>query len=147
MWQRFTERAKRAVFFAQEEAKNQGESFVSPEHLLLGILWEKDNVATQILRHLNADADTIRDQVRKHIATGNPPGDPNDMQLTARCKRVIDLAYDEAMQLGNHYIGTEHLLLGLLREATNADGHVLNQFGIDLAKARSIVCLLQDREL
>src|SRR4051794_20888388 len=97
MWQRFTERARRIVFFAQEEAARLGENYVGTEHFLLGLLREDDNTAARILHRLGVSLDQIRAQIEKQVTTG-PGNVGQDMQLTPRGKRVIDLAYEEARQ-------------------------------------------------
>lgn len=135
MWWRFTERARRVVFFAQEEAIRLGENYVSTEHLLLGLVRETDTVAAGILARLGVPPGSIRAEVEKQVT----PGDGRtgqDLQLTPRAKRVIDLAYDEARQLENNYIGTEHLLLGLIRESDGLGGRVLQKLGVDLERTR-----------
>jgi hypothetical protein len=116
MWQRFTERARRVVFFAQEEATRFGRNKVDTGHLLLGLVRENDNVAARILeRRLGISLSSIRQETEKQLTRGDAvPG--QDMQLTPRAKRMIDLAYEEARNLSNNYIGTEHLLLGLILE-------------------------------
>ncbi len=145
MWQRFTERARSTVFFAQEEATRFGESYVSTEHLLLGLVRENDNVATRILDKIGVSPDRIRSEIEQVATRGNGPIG-QDKQLTPRAKRVIDLAYDEARQLSNNYIGTEHLLLGLIREREGLAGRVLTKLGVDLEWARREVMEFQDRE-
>src|SRR5207244_2716842 len=142
MWQRFTERARRIVFFAQEEAGRWGENYVGTEHLLLGMLREPDAVSGRILVGLGFDLDHIREVCESQLN----PGDGNlgkDMQLTPRAKMVIDLAYDEARQLDNNYIGTEHLLLGLIREGEGLAGQVLAQVGVELEPVREALKELQ----
>src|ERR671926_180581 len=124
MWQRFTERARRVVFFAQEEAARLGENYVGTEHLLLGLVRESDSVAARILDRLGVPLGRIRADIERQVTRGH--GNlGQDMQLTPRAKRVIDLAYEEARQLNNNYIGTEHLLLGLVRESDGIAGRVL----------------------
>src|SRR6266404_3306886 len=145
MWQRFTERARRVVFFAQEEAGRLGENYVSTEHLLLGLLRENDSVAARILDRLGVPLGRIRSDIERQVTRGH--GNlGQDMQLTPRAKRVIDLAYDEARNLNNNYIGTEHLLLGLIREGDGLAGRVLAKLGVELEKARREVMALQDTE-
>src|SRR5579872_5856839 len=135
MWQRFTERARRVVFFAQEEAMRLGDQYVSTEHLLLGLIRENDSVAAQVLDRLGVSLGRIRSEIERQVTQGDRrPG--SDMQLTPRAKRVIDLAYDEARQLNNNYIGTEHLLLGLIREGEGLAGRVLAKLGVDLERTR-----------
>src|SRR5438034_5959660 len=104
MWQRFTERARRVVFFAQEEAGRLGENYVSTEHLLLGLIREDDSVAAKILADMQISFGRIRAEIEKQIKRGDGRLG-QDMQLTPRAKRVIDLAYDEARQFDNNYIG------------------------------------------
>jgi ATP-dependent Clp protease ATP-binding subunit ClpC len=145
VWQRFTERARRVVFFAQEEAGRLGENYVSTEHLLLGLVRENDSVAARILDRLGVSLGRIRSEIERQVAKGDGRLG-QDMQLTPRAKRVIDLAYDEARQLNNNYIGTEHLLLGLIREGEGLAGRVLNKLGVDLERTRREVMLLQDSE-
>src|SRR5512136_1147950 len=143
MWQRFTERARRVVFFAQEEAGRLGENYVSTEHLLLGLVRENDSVAARILDRLGVSLGRIRSEIERQVARGDGQLG-REMQLTPRAKRVIDLAYDEARQLNNNYIGTEHLLLGLVREGEGLAGRVLTKLGVDLERARREVMVLQD---
>jgi len=145
VWQRFTERARRVVFFAQEEAGRLGENYVSTEHLLLGLVRESDSVAARILETLGVSASRVRTEIERQVTKGDGRTGP-DMQLTPRAKRVIDLAYDEARQLNNNYIGTEHLLLGLIRENDGLAGRVLAKFGVDLDRTRREVRRLQDQE-
>ena len=133
------------VFFAQEEAGRLGENYVSTEHLLLGLVRENDSVAARILDRLGISLGRIRSEIERQVARGDGRLG-QDMQLTPRAKRVIDLAYDEARQLNNNYIGTEHLLLGLIREGEGLAGRVLNKLGVDLERTRREVILLQDSE-
>jgi ATP-dependent Clp protease ATP-binding subunit ClpC len=143
MWQRFTERARKVVFYAQEEAGRLGENYVSTEHVLLGLVRENDSVAARILDRLGVSLGRIRSEIERQVTRGDGRLG-NDMQLTPRAKRVIDLAYDEARQLNNNYIGTEHLLLGLIREGEGLAGRVLSKLGVDLDRTRREVTALQD---
>ena len=143
MWQRFTERARKTVFFAQEEAGKLGKNYVSTEHLLLGLIREGDTVAARVLDRLGVSRGRIRADLERQVARGDGRLS-QDMQLTPRAKRVIDLAYDEARQLGNNYIGTEHLLLGLLREAEGMAGKTLIKLGVELERTRMEVKQLQE---
>jgi len=145
MWQRFTERARKVVFYAQEEAQKFGEGYVSTEHLLLGLVRESDSVAARVLEKLGVSLNKIRAEVEKQLPRGDARPS-QDMTLTPRAKRVIDLAYDEARNLNNNYIGTEHLLLGLIREGDGLAGRVLGKLGVELEKARREVMALQDNE-
>jgi ATP-dependent Clp protease ATP-binding subunit ClpC len=145
MWQRFTERARRVVFFAQEEAARLGENYVGTEHLLLGLVRENDSVAARILDRLGVPLGRIRSDIERQVTRGH--GNlGQDMQLTPRAKRVIDLAYEEARQLNNNYIGTEHLLLGLIREGDGLAARVLVKLGADLDRTRREVYAMQEGE-
>ncbi|MCW5941117.1 MAG: ATP-dependent Clp protease ATP-binding subunit [Fimbriimonadaceae bacterium] len=145
MWQRFTERARKVVFYAQEEAQKFGEGYVSTEHLLLGLVRESDSVASRVLERLGVGLGRIRAEVEKQLPRGDARAS-QDMTLTPRAKRVIDLAYDEARNLNNNYIGTEHLLLGLIREGDGLAGRVLSKLGVELERARKEVMALQDSD-
>jgi ornithine carbamoyltransferase len=145
MWQRFTERARRAVFFAQEEAGRLGENYVSTEHMLLGTIRDQDNVACRILDRMGVSIARVRKEIERQVTHGDGRLG-QDMQLTPRAKRVIDLAYDEARNLSNNYIGTEHLLLGLIREGEGLAGRVLAKLGVDLERARREIMTLQDND-
>src|SRR5437870_388342 len=123
MWQRFTERARRIVFFAQEEAGRLGENMVSTEHLLLGIVRENDSVAARILDNMGVSLGRIRSEVERQVTRGDGQLG-KDMQLSPKAKCVIDIAYKEAEDLSNKYIGTEHLLLGLILVDDGLGGRV-----------------------
>ena len=143
MWQRFTERARKIVFYAQEEAGRLGENYVSTEHLLLGLIRENDSVAARILDRLGISLGRIRSEIELQVARGEGRL-YQDMQLTPSAKRVIDLAYDEARHLNNNYIGTEHILLGLLREGEGLAGRTLIKLGADLDRTRQEIIDLQN---
>ncbi|MGQ9657725.1 MAG: ATP-dependent Clp protease ATP-binding subunit [Fimbriimonadales bacterium] len=145
MWQRFTERARKVIFYAQEEAQRLGESQVSTEHLLLGLVRESDSVAARILDRMGVSLQRIRNEIERYATRGETRFGA-EMQLTSRAKRVIDLAYDEARQLNNNYIGTEHLLLGLIREGEGLAARVLHKLGVELDRARREVMNLQEHE-
>jgi len=142
MWQRFTERARRVVFFAQEEAGRLGENYVSTEHLLLGLVREDDSLAAKVLVRMNVSLERVRAEVEKQVTQGDGRLG-QDMQLTPRAKRVIDLSYDEARSLNNNHIGTEHLLLGMIREAEGMAAQVLTGMGVELKRAKEIVVQMQ----
>ncbi|MFY9235082.1 MAG: Clp protease N-terminal domain-containing protein [Fimbriimonadaceae bacterium] len=145
MWQRFTERARKVVFYAQEEAQKFGEGYVSTEHLLLGLVRETDSAAARAIEQLGVSLDSIRTEVEKQLPRVDARPS-RDMTLTPRAKRVIDLAYDESRNLNNNYIGTEHLLLGIIREGDGFAARVLFKLGIELEKARREIMAMQDRE-
>ena len=144
MWQRFTERARRIIFFAQEEAGRFGEHHVCTEHLLLGMLRENDHVAAKIITGLGVSLEQIREEIQRQVVYSEQRVGP-DMQLAPRSQRVVELAYDEARDLNNNYIGTEHLLLGLLREAEGLAGRVLLKLGLELEPVRSELRRLQEK--
>jgi len=142
MWQRFTERSRKAIFYAQEEAGRLGENHVETEHLLLGLVREEDSVAARIIDRIGVSLESIRSEVERQVVHGNGRLG-QDMQLTTRTKRVVDLAYDEARLLDHNYIGTEHLLLGLISEGEGMAGRILASLGIELERARREVRYLQ----
>ncbi len=146
MWQRFTERARKVVFYAQEEAQKFGEGYVSTEHLLLGLVREPDSVAARVLEKMGVSLSRIRSEVEKQLPRGEHKP-VQEMILSPRAKRVIDLAYDEARFLKNNYIGTEHLLLGLIREGDGLAWRVLAKLGVDLERARREVMILHGGEI
>ncbi|MBS1722817.1 MAG: ATP-dependent Clp protease ATP-binding subunit [Armatimonadetes bacterium] len=145
MWQRFTERARKAVFYAQEEAQRNAEGFVSTEHILLGLLREDENMASNVVARMGVSVDKLRQELEKAMPKGEGKTH-SDLSLTPRAKRVIDLAYDEARTLNNNYIGTEHLLLGLVREAEGLAGRTLLKLGIDLETARREIGAAQQEQ-
>src|SRR5262245_56431100 len=145
MWQRFTERARRVVFFGQEEAALLGENYVGTEHLLLGLVRESDSVAARVLDRLGVPQGRIRADIERQVTRGH--GSLGQaMQLTPRAKRVIDLAYEEARALNNNYIGTEHLLIGLIAEGDGLAARVLVNLGADLERTRREVRALQEED-
>ena len=146
MWQRFTERARRAVFFAQEEAARLGSTNVGPEHLLLGLTREPDSVAGKVLVVLGVRPVAVRATLeRRVVREGGNVG--NEMQLTSAGRHVIDRAYYEARKLNHEYIGTEHLLLGLMHERESVAAQVLSEFGVDLEQTRAAVSRLSAASL
>ncbi|HBE79092.1 MAG TPA: ATP-dependent Clp protease ATP-binding subunit ClpC [Firmicutes bacterium] len=141
MFERFTERARKVVYLAQQEAARLGHNVVGTEHILLGLLAEGEGVAAKALESLDIRLDKIRLEVEKIIGSGetNPFG---EIPFTPRAKRVLELAVDEGRQLGHNYIGTEHILLGLIREGEGVAAQVLKNLGADLDKVRKTVLSL-----
>lgn len=133
------------MFYAQEEAQRFQTQYVSTEHLLLGLVREPDNVAMRVLDRLGVDPERIRAETERQIPQGAGNGQ-DGLTLTPRAKRCIDLAYQEARNLNDDYIGTEHLLLGLVAEAEGLAGRVLSKLGIDLERCRRTVLAIQDEE-
>jgi ATP-dependent Clp protease ATP-binding subunit ClpC len=135
---RFTERARKVLTLAQEEAQRFNHNYIGTEHLLLGLVREGDGVAAKVLSNLGVDLTKVRSAVEFIIGRGDRPTS-GEIGLTPRAKKVIELAVDEARRLGHHYIGTEHLLLGLIREGEGIAAGVLESLGVNLEKVRSEV--------
>jgi len=135
-FEKFSERARRVLTIAQEEARNLNHSYIGTEHILLGLVREEEGVAARVLTNLGIGLGKVRSAVEFIIGRGDKPG-TGETGLTPRAKKVIELAIDEARQLGHNYIGTEHLLLGLLREGEGVASSVLDSFGITLERARA----------
>jgi ornithine carbamoyltransferase len=145
MWARFSDDARRAIFYAQEEAARLGESFVSTEHLLLALTRDSESAAARVLQQLGVIPQQLRFEVERRVSQG-PSKVWQETQLTPRAKRVIDLAYEEARHFNDDYVGTEHLLLGLIREAEGLAGQILKAKGIDLERTRIAVQALRQGE-
>jgi len=135
-FEKFSERARRVLTLAQEEAQNLNHSYIGTEHILLGLLREEEGVAAKVLTNLGISLSKVRSGVEFIIGHGEKPS-TGEIGLTPRAKRVIELAIDEARNLGHNYIGTEHLLLGLLHEGGGVASGVLDSFGINLEQVRS----------
>jgi len=133
---KFSERARRVLTLAQEEARRLNHSYIGTEHILLGLVREEDGVAAKVLVNMGASLSKMRSAVEYVIGAGEKPG-AIATGLTSRAKRVIELAIDEARQLGHSYIGTEHLLLGLLREGEGVAAGVLDSFNVNLDRTRA----------
>jgi len=144
MWQRFTERARQVVFYAQEEAGKWGGNFVGPEHLLLGMTRVPENAGAVILERLGASLEAVREGVQNRLQPGEGKSG-QDMQLTPAAKEVVDFAYEEAKALKHNYIGGEHLLLGLLRQEGRIAPEVLATLGVTLEAAREQLRQMQDK--
>jgi len=132
---RFTERAQRALVYAQEEARNLGHNYVGTEHLLLGLLREEEGVASQVLRSLGMTPEKVRSQVVALVGNGNYNFNEG-FGYTPRTKRIMELSFYEARNLGHNYVGTEHLLLALIREGEGVAARILKDSGIDMQKVR-----------
>ena len=141
MFERFTDRARRVVVLAQEEARLLNHNYIGTEHILLGLLNEGEGIAAQALESLDIDLASVRDEVVKIIGQGqqSPSG---HIPFTPRAKKVLELSLREALQLGHNYIGTEHILLGLIREGEGVAAQVLQQLGAELQKVRQTVIQL-----
>src|SRR5665213_2202644 len=138
VFERFTDRARRVLVLAQEEARLLNHSFIGTEHILLGLIHEGEGVAAKALESLGVSLEAVREKVEETIGlagtapTGSPP-------FTPRAKKVLELSLREALQLGHSYIGTEHMLLGLVREGEGVAAQVLNDLGADMARVRTQV--------
>ena len=135
-FEKFSERARRVLTLAQEEAQNFNHNYIGTEHILLGLVREDEGVAAKVLTNLGVGLNRVRSAVEFIIGRGEKPSS-GQVGLTPRAKRVIELAIDEARRLDHNYIGTEHLLLGLLSEGEGVAAHVLDSFGITLEQARN----------
>ena len=135
-FEKFSERARRVLTLAQEEAQHFNHSYIGTEHILLGLLREDEGVGAKVLTNLGVSLSKARSAVEFIIGRGEKPS-TSEIGLTPRAKRIIELAIDEARHLGHNYIGTEHLLLGLLREGGGVASDVLDSFGITLERARA----------
>src|SRR5918998_24189 len=135
MFERFTERARKVVVLAQEEARHFNHNYIGTEHLLLGLLREDEGVAARALASLNVTLDEVREQVESIVGYGEE-GTGAQAPFTPRSKKVLELALREALQLGHNYIGTEHILLGLVRESEGVAARVLSNLDVDPDKVR-----------
>ena len=138
MFERFTEKAIKVIMLAQEEARRLGHNFVGTEQVLLGLIGEGTGVAAKTLKSMGVNLKDARAEVEKIIGRGTGFV-AVEIPFTPRAKRVLELSWDEARQLGHNYIGTEHLLLGLIRESEGVAARVLENLGVDLNKIRSNV--------
>ncbi len=138
MFERFTDRARRVVVLAQEEARQLSHSYIGTEHVLLGLIHEGEGVAAKALESLGISLEAVRGQVEEIIGRGGsaPSG---HIPFTPRAKKVLELSLREALQLGHNYIGTEHILLGLIREGEGVAAQVLVKLGADLSRVRQTV--------
>jgi ATP-dependent Clp protease ATP-binding subunit ClpC len=135
---KFTERAKKVLVLAQEEAQRFNYNYIGTEHLLLGLVREGEGIAAKVLGNLGVDLDKARSCVQLIIGRGGPLV-TGDISLTPRAKKVLELAVEEARRLNHSYIGTEHLLLGLVREGEGIAVGVLDSLGIDLGRVHAQV--------
>jgi ATP-dependent Clp protease ATP-binding subunit ClpC len=141
MFERFTDRARRVLVLAQEEARLLDHGFIGTEHILLGLIHEGDGLAAEALESMDISLEVVREMVEEKVgpvgsgSSGSPP-------FTPRAKKVLELSLREALQLGHNYIGTEHMLLGLVREGEGVAAQVLIELGADLARVRQTVIQL-----
>ena len=139
MFNRFTERARKVIVYAKEEARRFNHDYIGTEHLLLGLIREGEGVAAAVLQKLGLDLETIRLEVEKLVQPGPQTQVVGDIPFTPRSKKALELSAEEARALGHNYIGTEHLLLGLVKEGEGMAYRVLLNLGLDLGKLRNEV--------
>ena len=142
MFNRFTERARKVLVLAKEEARRFNHDYLGTEHILLGLVREGEGVACAVLQNLGADLDRLRMEIEKLIASGGVANVGGDIPFTPRAKKALELAAEEARSLNHNYIGTEHILLGLIREGEGVANRVMHKMGIDLEKVKNEIASL-----
>jgi hypothetical protein len=142
VFERFTDRARRVVVLAQEEARLLNHNYIGTEHLLLGLIHEGEGVAAKALESLDVSLEAVRAEVEEIIGQGQSPP-TGHIPFTPRAKKVLELSLREALELGHNYIGTEHILLGLLREGQGVGAQVLVKLGADRDRVRRQVVQVQ----
>ncbi len=142
MFGRFTERAQKVLVLAQEEARRFHHNFIGTEHILLGLTREGEGIAAKVLQSLEVEPGKVRQEIEKLIGKGDQRAASQGINYTPRAKKVIELAIEEGLNLGHNYVGTEHLLLGLIREGEGIAAQVLQNMDVDLFKARKSVLAL-----
>jgi ATP-dependent Clp protease ATP-binding subunit ClpC len=136
MFERFTDRARRVVVLAQEEARMLNHNYIGTEHILLGLVHEGEGVAALVLTGLGVSLEDVRRQVQEIIGEGGRAA-AGHIPFTPRAKKVLELSLRESLQLGHNYIGTEHILLGLIREGEGVAAQVMHHMGVGLERARA----------
>ena len=137
MFNRFTERARKVIILAKEEARRFNHDYIGTEHILLGLIREGEGVAAAVLEKLGLDLQTIRLEVEKVVQPGPTTQILGDIPFTPRAKKALELAAEEARSLGHNYIGTEHILLGIIREGESVASQVLLNLGLDLERVKN----------
>jgi ATP-dependent Clp protease ATP-binding subunit ClpC len=136
VFERFTERARQVVVLAQDEARALGHNYIGTEHILLGLLREEEGLAARVLESLDVTVEEVRAQVAQIIGPGDEPIVAGQIPFTPRAKKVLELSLREALSLKHNYIGTEHILLGLVRENEGVAARILLDFDADAEKIR-----------
>ena len=139
MFDRFTDRAKKVMSFARQEAQKFNHEYIGTEHILLGLVQEGSGVAANVLKNMNIDLEKVRHEVEKIVKTGPSMVTMGQLPFTPRAKKVLELSMEEASQLSHNYIGTEHLLLGLIKENEGIAAQVLMNLGVKLDEVREEV--------
>ena len=138
MFQKFTPRAKKVINIASEEAKRLHHDYIGTEHLLLGIVNETSGVAAAVLESLNIDLNMVKLEIENMVPPGSDTITIGEIPFTTQAKKALEYAHEEAGKLGHNYIGTEHMLLGLIRESEGIAARVLASLGVDLQKAQEM---------
>src|SRR6266516_7139241 len=136
MHDKFTERVRKVMYLAREEAARLQHDYIGTEHLLLGVIREGEGIAATVLNNLGLDLDRIRQEVENMVSAAGGTMTIGEIPFTPRAKRVLELAVEEARSLGHNYVGTEHLLLGLIREGEGVAAKVLLELGVDRKRVR-----------
>jgi len=139
MFEKYTDRARRVVLLAEQEGKAHKHNYLGPEHILLGLIREVDTVGAKVLESLGISLEVVRQEVDEIIGQGQQEPPSGHLPFTPRAKKVLELAVRESLQLGDEYVGTEHILLGLIREGDGVPGQVLVKLGADMNRARQKV--------
>ncbi len=139
MFDRFTDRARKVMGLARQEAQRLNHEYIGTEHILLGLVQEEHSVAANVLRQMKIDIKKVRSEVEKLVQSGTAPVNMGQLPFTPRAKRILQLSFEEATELGHNYVGTEHLLLGLLRERDGVAAMVLVNLGLKLEDVRKAV--------
>jgi len=139
MFEKFTERGRKVIVYAREEAERLQNDYLGTEHILLGTLREEDGIPVSVLRKMGIDVDQIRIEVERNLPSTGNTLTFGDIPFTPRAKKVLEYAVEEARLLGHNYIGSEHLLLGLIREEEGIGGKILRSFGVNLLGSRQLV--------
>jgi ATP-dependent Clp protease ATP-binding subunit ClpC len=142
MFERFTDRARQVILLAQSEARSLNHNHIGTEHLLLALIREGDGVGAKALESMRISGDAVRQQVEKIVGRGQTPPKAGHIPFAPATKKVLELSLREALQLGHQYIGTEHILLGLIREGDGVAGQVLVKLGANLNRTRMQVIQL-----
>jgi len=146
MFDRFTDRARKVMGLARQEAQRFNHDYIGTEHILLGLIQEGSGVAADVLKSLDVDLKKIRQEVEKLVSHGTTMVTMGQLPFTPRAKKVLELALEEASNLGHNYIGTEHLLLGLIGEQEGIAAEVLDNIGVDIETVRTEVAGLLGAE-
>src|SRR4030066_1359199 len=138
MFEKFTERGRKVIIYAREEAEKRQNDYLGTEHLLLGLLREEESLPMIILKKMGLSAEELRVEVERNLPTGSNVLTFGDIPFTPRAKKVLELAVEEARLLGHSYIGSEHLLIGIIREDEGIAGKILRGLGANLLSARQL---------